>query len=711
MPSLDPFRISRTHLLCGLLWPATWTAQAQPAEPPAPTLPTVVVTGQAHPEDQATPDLATGLPGTRMSTPFSTTRVAGERVREQGGTTLQDALRNVPGAQADSGFNGSHTQFFILRGAVTDSGTGSNRVLRDGVRLSNYPYVPAFVDSVDVLRGPGAAVGVRSEPGGTVNLTTRQPQGSDAGSVFLGAGSAGAREAAVDLNRVLSAADAWSARLIATRSEASQWRHVPDRLDGVKLGLAKEGADGLRLRAGLEATNQTYRPDYGLPAIDGRIVAVPSDRQVGEPFGDSTTDNRIADLRAEMPLAAGARMTLALTHLEGRSTSIKNLLVGNPLAGQPVGTWARVSSWEPDTTRRIDSVAGTLGGGLDAGGWTHQLHGGLEYYHERLNQPTLSVPSATSPPINAFNPVYGLVTAPADGAVLPVTLTTQQLEALGASLHDQVDLGPWTLLAGLRLDRQRFRFGTAAVLPVREARWSPKAALLRRLSAGDTVYAHLSSGMSPNQVVSSSNQSLPSRRSAQAELGWKSSWRGGKVISELAVFRLDQSHMISADTSTTTNNFDLTVAGTTRSQGVAASLAGALSAAVEVSASYAYTDAAYRQNAGGYAFKRVPNVARQVLHLWGRYRWSEDCSSGAAVQAQGRRFADEATTTVLPGHVRLDLTQAWQLRRPHGQSLELQLALRNALDARYEVSSHLHVSRWITSGQGRNLALSALYRF
>ncbi|MDP1684327.1 Plug domain-containing protein [Hydrogenophaga sp.] len=125
-------------------------AQTPPREP---TLPTVTVKEQG-PRTAPAAQLATGLAGTALDTPFSIDSVPGERVREQGGTTLQDALRNVPGAQADSGFNGSHTQFFILRGAVVDNGTGSNRVLRDGVRLSNYPYVPAFVERVDVLRVP-----------------------------------------------------------------------------------------------------------------------------------------------------------------------------------------------------------------------------------------------------------------------------------------------------------------------------------------------------------------------------------------------------------------------------------------------------------------------------------------------------------------------------------------------------------------------------
>ena len=55
----------------------------------------------------------------------------------------------------------SATQATVSWTASTDDrGVAGYRVLRDGVRLSNYPFVRAFIDSVDVLRGPGAALGV-----------------------------------------------------------------------------------------------------------------------------------------------------------------------------------------------------------------------------------------------------------------------------------------------------------------------------------------------------------------------------------------------------------------------------------------------------------------------------------------------------------------------------------------------------------------------
>ncbi len=689
-------------------------AIGQTPTPSAGRLPEVSVTAPALRPEQQTGNLATGLPGSTLDTPFSTTTVPQTRIADQAGTTLQDALRNVPGAQADSGFNGSHTQFYVLRGAITDSGTGSNRVLRDGVRLSNYPYVPAFALSVDVLRGPGAAIGVRSEPGGTVDIVTRQPQLANFGSVSVGGGSHGVLDTTVDLNRVLSQDKELAARVIATHSAASEWRGVPDRLTGLKFGIAKSDANRYHLRLGFEATNQTYQADYGIPALGNRPVAVPRNRQLGEPFADSTTDNRIADLHGDMALGGDWRLAADLTHLEAHSTAVRNVLFGNPLPRQLPGTWNRVTAWEPDTNRRIDSAATALTGSQTWGGAKNNFYFGLDYYKENLNQPAASVPASTSPPINVFFPVYGRVTAPLPAAFLSSALTTERLESAALSAQDQIDFGPWSLVAGLRYTKQKFLFGPVGTLPVDESRWSPKIALLRRFGDSDTVYANFATGISPNQVSSSGNQSLPSRRSAQVEVGWKALWQNGQLISDLALYQLNQRNLIAADQSTPTNLFDFTVNGSARSRGLEASLTGRLGERIDIAATYAYTQALYRENPV-YGGNQVPNVARHSASLWGQYDWHRKSDwqwkTGVGLYAQSKRFADEANAVVLPGYARIDLVQSWTRKLAGGQSVELQLALRNLLDKQYFVSSHLHVSRWITPGEGRNFALTGTYRF
>ncbi len=507
------FRINLIALAVMSLATQGVRAQAQTAYK---TLPAVEVKESSVPPLLRAGRLATGEAGSTLDTPFSATSLPVDVLRAQGGTSLQEALRNIPGVQADSGFNGSHTQFYTLRGAIMDSGTGSSRVLRDGVRLSNYPFASAFIESIDVLRGPGAAIGVRSEPGGTVDLVTKQPRLFNFGSVGTSVGNSGALELSADINRVLSAENEVAARLVLTRSATSEWRHVPDRLDGLKIGIAKSDGNLYHLRAGVEVINQTYRPDYGLPSLGNRPVDIPRDRQFGEPWADSTTNTRIADVHGDVALSANTRFNLDVTRLEARSTSVKSFLNGNPLAvtaATPYGTFARAAAVEPGTDRRIDSIAASITSQQTSGRFKHQLFFGLDTYRETLNQPSLVVPAANSPSINVFNPVFGRVVTPAPGSLAAGGLTTQNLDSTAASFQDTIDFGAWTVVGGLRYTRQKFLYGAAGTKPIDEFVWSPKLGVLRRLSETDSVYANYAKGMAPNQVSSSTSQSLPSRYS------------------------------------------------------------------------------------------------------------------------------------------------------------------------------------------------------
>lgn len=692
-------------------------ALAQSQTQPVETLREVVVRESAVSPILRAGSLATGSDAATIDTPFSTSSMPVEVLRAQGGTTLQDALRNIPGVQADSGFNGSHTQFFTLRGAIMDSGTGSSRILRDGVRLSNYPFASAFVESVDVMRGPGAALGVRSEPGGTVNLVTKQPRLDNFGSVLTTIGSAGALEMSADINRILSREKELAARIAITKSDSSEWRHVPDKLEGLKLGVAKTDGTKYRLRAGVEVINQQYQPDYGIPSLGDRPVKVPRDRQFGEPGGDSTTNTRILDLHGDFEISDATRLNLDLTHLSAQSTSVKSFLTGNPLpvsAANPAGTFARGAAVEPGTDRRIDSAAVSLTSRHVSGEARHQLFLGADYYRETLDQPSLVVPAAASPSINVFSPTFGRVVIPAWSSLAVGSLTTQSLRSVALSLQDTVDVDAWSLVAGLRYTKQEFLFGASGTRAVQESVFSPKLGVLRRLSDNDSVYVNFAKGMAPNQVASSTNQSLPSRRSRQVELGWKSLWSGGRLTSDVAVYQLDQSNMISADQSTPQNNFDFTVDGTGRSRGLEASLTGEITPRLNVRAAYAYTRAQVLANSL-LTGKTAPNVAPHALGLWGEYLWDVTSdvrwTTGAGLYIQSARYADRANTVTLPGYGRIDLAQTWSKPLGDATSLEVRLAIRNLLDKAYFVSSHLHVARWITPAQGRNVQLSATYRF
>lgn len=683
----------------------TWLICATPAlvqaEPVADSaLPSIDVRATTTPASKS--KLAGGIAAAPIDTPYSVSTVSVETLQDQGGISLQDLLRNVPGATADLSFTGSHAQVFVLRGFLADSGTGSSRVLRDGARLSNYPFVPAFVDSVDVLRGPGAAVGTRSEPGGTVQIITKQPQLSNFGSVSVGIGAYGARETAVDINRVLSADNELAARLVVNHSESSEWRGVPDRLDGVKLGLAKSDGDRYHIRLGVEAIDQRYRPDFGVPALNGRPVAVPVDRQFAEPWSDSTTRNQVYDLHADVALSEQTRWALDWTHLEAGSTSVRQSL--SALVNSS-GSFSRVIAVEPDTRRRIDSLASSLSSELRAGAVTHKLYAGVEYYRERLAQPSGVVVAPYSPNINVYNPVYGLVTQP---GTINTTLTTENLESTSLSLQDSLDWQDWTLVAGLQYMKQRFFYGSVGS-SIDENKLSPKLALLRHLTPTQTMYASYSTGTSPNQAASATGQSLASRTARQVELGWKSAWFDNQLNTDLALFWLTQNNML-ADDPSTLSIYDKKLSGQGRSKGVEFTLAGQLSRQWSVVSAYAYTNSHFA-GASEFAGKTIPNVAAHTLSLFAHYDWDDQWRSGVGLYAQGRRYADEANTTIMPGYGRIDATQTYRIKLATDRSFELQLSLRNLLNKEYYAASHLHVTRYILPGESRSLMLTGTYRF
>lgn len=674
-------------------------AAAQSGAVPESALPVLEVR-----ERVTAPAFSSLLPGSSaaIDTPFSISSVRADTLQDQGGVSLQDLLRNVPGATADLSFTGSHAQVFVLRGFLADSGTGASRILRDGARLSNYPFVPAFVDSVDILRGPGAAVGTRGEPGGIVQIVTKQPQLSNFGSISVGLGEYGARETAIDLNRVLSFNHELAARLIVNHSESSEWRGVPDRLDGIKLGLAKSDGEKYHLRLGVEVTDQRYRPDFGVPALNGRPAPIPVNRQLAEPWSDSTARNAVYDIHADVAISNNTRWAVDWTHLEANSTAIRQSLSA-PVNGN--GTFARVIAVEPDTHRRIDSLATALSSIQGTGAVTHNLYAGIEYYREALAQPSGAVMAPYSPPINIFNPVYGLVTPP---ATINTTLTRENLESTIVSVQDRLDWQEWSLVAGLQYTQQRFFYG-ATGSGVDESRWSPKLALLRKLSPTQTVYASYSTGMSPNQAASASGQSLASRTARQYELGWKSAWLDQRLHADLALFWLKQNNML-ADDPATLSIYDKRLSGAGRAKGAEVSLSGNLTSRLSVLAAYAYTHSRFA-GASEFSGKLMPNVAAHTLSVFGHYDWDMQWRSGLGVYAQGRRYADENNTTILPGYARIDATQRYYVRLSAERTFELQLALRNVLNKDYYAASHLHVTRYILPGEKRSLMLTATYRF
>ena len=90
-------------------------------------------------------------------------------IRDQAITTLQSALENVPGVRAVS--NGNANYVYKVRGF------GVSDIFRNQINPGYADFFTdlANVERVEVLKGPASILYGRAEPGGLINVVTKQP--------------------------------------------------------------------------------------------------------------------------------------------------------------------------------------------------------------------------------------------------------------------------------------------------------------------------------------------------------------------------------------------------------------------------------------------------------------------------------------------------------------------------------------------------------
>jgi len=108
-----------------------------------------------------------------QDTPQSVTIVPEKLIQEQAGTTLRDALRNVPGITATAGEGGGNQgDVFTIRGF-----NARNDTFIDGVRDSGSYFRDSFnFESVEVLKGPSSTFFGRGSTGGIINQVSKAPR-------------------------------------------------------------------------------------------------------------------------------------------------------------------------------------------------------------------------------------------------------------------------------------------------------------------------------------------------------------------------------------------------------------------------------------------------------------------------------------------------------------------------------------------------------
>jgi catecholate siderophore receptor len=149
-------------------------APAQPAAPATAEPSQSAATGPGTGFQAANPGVSR-IPTPLIDTPMTVNVVTQQLIRDQNITTMEEALRNVPGITFNAGEGGQQGDSPVIRGFVA-----RGDIFRDGIRDPGWYTRDTFsADRVEVYKGPSAFAFGRGSTGGAINIVSKLPTGQN----------------------------------------------------------------------------------------------------------------------------------------------------------------------------------------------------------------------------------------------------------------------------------------------------------------------------------------------------------------------------------------------------------------------------------------------------------------------------------------------------------------------------------------------------
>ncbi|MBX9565122.1 TonB-dependent siderophore receptor [Aeromonas hydrophila] len=636
---------------------------------------------------------------TRTNTPAKLVPQAIDSVKASeltafGQPTLSEALTGIPGVNAsgDTRFDGVNIRGF----------SASNDFYLDGFRDDmQYTRDLGNTERVEVLKGPAAVLYGRGSTGGIVNRVSKKPQKGLESSVSAQVGSFDSRRLAADLNG--EAGEQVQVRLNLAQEDKDSFRNgVTSKRTLLAPSVNWEISDKLNWLVQYERNEHDRTPDRGIPGVNGRPADVPKEyvysdtrRDFIDDVAQSTRSRLTWDINDQWQL----RQQLGYTSLDSQ--------FDNTYVTSVKGDQVTRSRWQQDLKANSLISNTEAEGQLQTGPVEHRLLVGFEQnWQERT--PKLYQNATAIPAGNLYDP-GSLPTY--DGAMKLSSDANHKVRGYGLYVQDQLSLGDWHLLAGLRRDdftvtSRRNDLNKEETVSVTSL--SPRLGLVWNPIEEHAFYASYSKTFTPvgGELIGitpgDKNNNLEPQHTRLYEGGVKSDWLDGRLATTLSLYRLEMYNKRSKDPLDPTK---VILTGLQRTEGIELSARAQLTDELYLRGGIAIQDAEQVKADADLQGKRPMNVSRQNGELFAGYQSGKQGWFGeTGVTAVGDRFADNANTTTLPGYARFDARAGYRW-----QQWETQLSVENLTDNDYFVSATS--ASQIMPGTPRQLHLSAAYRF
>ena len=643
-----------------------------------------------------------------LETPQSELKIDLEALENAGAVSLDQALDLSASVARQNNFGGLWNSF-SLRGFVGDENLPSNYLVNgfNAGRGFGGSRDLSGIESVEVLKGPRAALFGRGEPGGTVNLVTKRPTFDTAGEIKLSVGSFDTYRADVDYTTALN--DDVAIRLVGFYEDAESFR---DTIETTKQGFSPSIVwninNNSQLIYELEYSDQEVPFDRGVLAIDGELGLIPESRFLGEP-GDGPIEADVLGHQLEYIHDFDDNWSI-LFGANYRDTSMEGFATETGFGGVIDGEVNRFRRYR-DFDAKYQVFRTELSGNLELGGFEHRLIMGVDADKFENDQVILRVRGDQY--INVFNPVYGAYELPTP------TSNTDRVEiqeSVGVFIQDQISLtDKLDIRIGARFDDYEQRLNNRLAntnTKQTESRVSPQFGVVYEASDYVSVYGAYGENFRPLSGADANGDGFEPNQSTSAELGVKFTLNDGALFGTVAVFKVEQDNMLVVDDATA---FTYAAIGEAQSKGIEIDLTGELNDTLEVWASYAFVDATiensfFDANFGytveaGASLLNVPEQQLSLQLVQSTVLYGKAIKYGGGLLHVGKRNGFFGTDFELPSYttarafVNYDVTDA----------IGITAEVNNLFDETYYTNSF--ADAWVQPGTPRNVKFSASYKF
>ncbi|TWT09981.1 TonB-dependent siderophore receptor [Reyranella sp. CPCC 100927] len=592
-----------------------------------------------------------------LETPQSISVITRDQLDAQGAQTITQAMRYSAGVGADLYGTDGRSDWFVIRGFGAD-------VYVDGLRLpkvnntsasggfANFRVEPYALERIEVLRGPSSVLYGRANPGGVVNLVSKDPPSEPFYEANAQVGTRSRFQGSFDVGGPVTADKTLLYRLTALVRDADlQVKGGTDDRIAINPAFTWRPDAQTSLTVHAMYLHDSNRHTVSFLPASGTLLSnpfrkLPTNFNDGQPGFDRYKKNEAMlgyRFSHQLDDVWTFRQNLRYAHLDlDYRTMYGTGLRADQRTLTRFGYQARPS---------LDSIAvdNQAQAAFSTGPVRHTVLMGVDYQWQHLKTRTWG--TASVPTLDIVNPDYNQVIPN-----LPVTgRGTETQRQLGIYAQDQIRWDRWALTIGGRQDwtqqvnRNRLN---GSVVRQDPDHFSWRAGLVYLSAIGLAPYISYSTSFQPTSGTTFSGTPFKPTTGRQYEAGVKFQPTGFNSAVTVSFFHTTQQNVLTADPDPTHRGFSVQT-GAIRSKGIEVEGTLSLTNNLRMIGSLTLQDVKVTKSNGADLGKRPYAIPHTMASLWADYAHPVSdrvtVGVGGGVRYLGRTAGSVDNSLMVPG--------------------------------------------------------------